>query len=353
MIGTVMAANVFFVIIPAHWELIRAKEAGREPDPAPALQAKQRSVHNNYLTLPVVLTMLAGHFPFAYGADHAWLVLVGLMVIGAWARLFFNLRHAGRTHWWMPVAGAAAFVALAVLVDRADDTARPRRRPPTSRSASRCSSPRAARAATRSPTPARPARSGPSLDAAQPSAVARRRARARREGRRCRRSPGKLSDAEIDAVAAYVSGAAAARIGAACSGSAQADSSSSPASRRRPRPRRSPRSDGCFRSSRGSSTSAGRARRAGSRSATSTSGSAPRTRPATRSPGEIVLYPGGVSETEILLAYGYVSFASKAGALAGNHFATIVEGNENLRELGGSSSGRAPRTSRLPRGESA
>ena len=51
-------------------------------------------------------------------------------------------------------------------------------------------------------------------------------------------------------------------------------------------------------------------------------------------PGEIVLYPGGVSETEILLAYGYVSFASKAGPLAGNHFATIVEGSENLRELG-------------------
>jgi hypothetical protein len=52
------------------------------------------------------------------------------------------------------------------------------------------------------------------------------------------------------------------------------------------------------------------------------------------SPGELILYPGGVSETELLLAYGYVSFASKAGALAGNHFATIVEGAENLRELG-------------------
>ena len=51
-------------------------------------------------------------------------------------------------------------------------------------------------------------------------------------------------------------------------------------------------------------------------------------------PGEIVLYPGGVSETEILLAYGYVSFASKAGQLAGNHFATIETGNENLRALG-------------------
>jgi hypothetical protein len=52
------------------------------------------------------------------------------------------------------------------------------------------------------------------------------------------------------------------------------------------------------------------------------------------SPGELVFYPGGVSETELLLAYGYVAFASKAGALAGNHFATIVEGSESLRELG-------------------
>jgi hypothetical protein len=51
-------------------------------------------------------------------------------------------------------------------------------------------------------------------------------------------------------------------------------------------------------------------------------------------PGEIIFYPGGVSETELLIAYGYVAFASKAGALAGNHFATIVEGTENLRELG-------------------
>lgn len=51
-------------------------------------------------------------------------------------------------------------------------------------------------------------------------------------------------------------------------------------------------------------------------------------------PGELVIYPGDVSETEILLAYGYVNFASKAGQLAGNHFATIVSGAEHLRELG-------------------
>jgi hypothetical protein len=52
------------------------------------------------------------------------------------------------------------------------------------------------------------------------------------------------------------------------------------------------------------------------------------------SPGELVFYPGGVSETELLLSYGYVAFASKAGALAGNHFATIVDGGGQLRELG-------------------
>ena len=60
MLGTIMAANVFFSIIPAHRGLIAAKEAGREPDPRPASTAKRRSVHNNYLTLPVLVTMLAG-----------------------------------------------------------------------------------------------------------------------------------------------------------------------------------------------------------------------------------------------------------------------------------------------------
>ena len=63
MLGTIMAANVFFVIIPAQWELIRAKEAGREPDPARALRGKQRSVHNNYLTLPVLFAMLEQPLP--------------------------------------------------------------------------------------------------------------------------------------------------------------------------------------------------------------------------------------------------------------------------------------------------
>ena len=90
MLGTIMVANVFFVVIPAHWELIRAKEAGREPDPAAGMRGKQRSVHNNYLTLPVLIAMLGGHFAVAYGNADGWLVLVLLMPIGAWIRLFFN-----------------------------------------------------------------------------------------------------------------------------------------------------------------------------------------------------------------------------------------------------------------------
>jgi uncharacterized membrane protein len=111
-----MVGNVFFVIIPAHWELVRAKEAGREPDPAANERAKLRSVHNNYLTLPVVFTMLSNHFPFTYGRSYAWLILVVLLVIGAWVRHFFNLWHAGRTVWAIPVTAALALAVLAILI---------------------------------------------------------------------------------------------------------------------------------------------------------------------------------------------------------------------------------------------
>jgi uncharacterized membrane protein len=114
MLGTIMAGSVLFNIIPAHWELIRAKEAGREPDPAPGIEAKRRSVHNNYFTLPVLITMLAGHFTFLTGRDNAWLILMALMLLGAWIRHFYNLRHGGKTHWWMLVAAAVALIALIV-----------------------------------------------------------------------------------------------------------------------------------------------------------------------------------------------------------------------------------------------
>jgi len=123
MLGTMMVGNVFFVIIPAHWELVRAKQAGREPDPAANARAKLRSVHNNYLTLPVVFTMLSNHFPFTYGHSYAWLILVVLLVIGAWVRHFFNLRHMGRTAWWIPASAAVAIAVLAILIRPQNDSA--------------------------------------------------------------------------------------------------------------------------------------------------------------------------------------------------------------------------------------
>jgi uncharacterized membrane protein len=116
MLGTIMTANVLFNIIPAHWELVRAKEAGREPDAAPGVEAKRRSVHNNYLTLPVVFTMISNHFAFTYEHEHAWAVLVALVLIGGWIRHFFNLRHAGRTEWFIPVTAVAASVLLALVI---------------------------------------------------------------------------------------------------------------------------------------------------------------------------------------------------------------------------------------------
>jgi uncharacterized membrane protein len=119
MLGTIMAANVLFVIIPGQRELVRAKTEGREPDPAYGVKGKQRSVHNNYLTLPVVFTMLSNHFPITYGHSYSWAVLVSLMAIGVWIRHAFNLHHQGRPIgrlWAIPVTAAMAIAAVAVVI---------------------------------------------------------------------------------------------------------------------------------------------------------------------------------------------------------------------------------------------
>ena len=116
MIGTMMVGNVFFVIIPAHWELIRAKEAGREPDPRWNIRGKTRSVHNNYLTLPVVFAMLSNHFTITYGHKNGWIALVALMAIGALVRHYFNLRHRGLNVWPILGLAAAGIVAIALLL---------------------------------------------------------------------------------------------------------------------------------------------------------------------------------------------------------------------------------------------
>ena len=142
MIGTIMAANVCFVIIPAQRKLVEAKERGVAPDPVHGLRGKQRCVHNNYFTLPVLFIMISNHYPMTCGHPQAWLVLVAIMLLAAFVRHFFNLRHKGRTVWAIPVAAASGALVLAVAIaprqpDAAGSAARSPRCRRSSRSAAR------------------------------------------------------------------------------------------------------------------------------------------------------------------------------------------------------------------------
>jgi uncharacterized membrane protein len=117
MLGTLMAANVAMVIIPAQRALVAATARGERPDPALGAKAKQRSVHNNYVTLPVVFIMLSNHYPMTYGHAWSWALLTALVGLGAFVRHGFNLHDAGRARAavWIPPAAVAALVALAFV----------------------------------------------------------------------------------------------------------------------------------------------------------------------------------------------------------------------------------------------
>ena len=116
MIGTMMTANVAHVIIPSQRALVQAKERGVAPDPVHGLRGKQRSVHNNYFTLPVLFIMISSHYPMTWGHPRAWMVLVAIALLAAFVRHFFNLRHRGRTVWAIPAAAALAALALAAVI---------------------------------------------------------------------------------------------------------------------------------------------------------------------------------------------------------------------------------------------
>jgi uncharacterized membrane protein len=93
MLGTIMVANVFFVIIPGQRELVRAKQEGREPDPRHGIAGKLRSTHNTYFTLPVLFVMISHHYAMTYGARENWLVLIAICAAGVSLRLYFVARH--------------------------------------------------------------------------------------------------------------------------------------------------------------------------------------------------------------------------------------------------------------------
>lgn len=116
IMGTIMAANVWVRIIPAQRELVAATKEGRVPDERLGQRAKQRSVHNNYMTLPVVFIMISNHFSSTWGHAFNWLVLAGLALVGAGVRHYFNLRNKGRDAWWIWVVAGAAMAALFLLV---------------------------------------------------------------------------------------------------------------------------------------------------------------------------------------------------------------------------------------------
>jgi uncharacterized membrane protein len=125
LLGTIMVANVFVVIIPNQKKIVADLVAGRDPDPALGLVGKQRSVHNNYLTLPVVFLMISNHYPLLYGTRYNWLIVAIVLAIGPVIRHFFNSRHEGRgSPWWTWGVAAAGMLAIAWLSTAGPRTAR-------------------------------------------------------------------------------------------------------------------------------------------------------------------------------------------------------------------------------------
>ena len=117
LLATAMSANVFFWIIPGQRKVVAALRAGREPDPVHGRRGKQRSVHNTYFTLPVIVTMLSNHYGWLYRGAHNWLVLVLLMLAGALIRHSFVARHRAqvehrRTPWEHAIVGTLVLAGL-------------------------------------------------------------------------------------------------------------------------------------------------------------------------------------------------------------------------------------------------
>ena len=114
-IGTIMVANVLMIIIPGQRKVVAALKVGEAPDPRYGARGKQRSLHNNYLTLPVIFVMIGGHYPMVFATDYAWAILALVLAMGAVIRHFFNTKHKGDAlPWW--TWGVAGVLAVAAMV---------------------------------------------------------------------------------------------------------------------------------------------------------------------------------------------------------------------------------------------
>lgn len=123
LLGTIMAANVFFTIIPSQKALVRAAKTGQPLDASLGKKAGQRSLHNNYITLPVVFIMLSNHFPSTFGHSGNWLILMVIAVASAGIKHYWNLLDRGVKRTWVLVVSIAALVLLSVAISPAmEDT---------------------------------------------------------------------------------------------------------------------------------------------------------------------------------------------------------------------------------------
>lgn len=116
IIGSIMAGNVFFGIMPAQRALVAAVEKGERPDPSFGLNAKLRSTHNTYTTLPILFIMISNHYPMTYNHEYNWLILIAMIVITALVRQYFVLRHFGKQNPMILVGAAIATIILAMLI---------------------------------------------------------------------------------------------------------------------------------------------------------------------------------------------------------------------------------------------
>ena len=114
MIATIMSANVLMVIIPGQRKVMAQMKSGQPVDPVYGQRAKQRSVHNTYFTLPVLIAMLSNHYGMLYQGRYNWLVLVLLMLAGVLIRQFFLLRHKEVINWGWWAGGVAVILGTIV-----------------------------------------------------------------------------------------------------------------------------------------------------------------------------------------------------------------------------------------------
>lgn len=123
LLGTIMVGNVFFTIIPSQKALVRAAKTGQPLDASLGKKAGQRSLHNNYITLPVVFLMLSNHFPSTFGHSGNWLILMVITVASMGIKHYWNLLDRGVKRTWVLVASIGALVVLSAAISPAmEDT---------------------------------------------------------------------------------------------------------------------------------------------------------------------------------------------------------------------------------------